>query len=101
MSYINFGHWKQDVYRAYSNVQPLQDFRQSLEQNFVVGAERPASHNWHHGQPTRSLVKLANMHVNLNVPLLSPKLAVEYFFLCSPRPDQSHRPGAPGPEMSR
>src|SRR5215469_8175174 len=31
VSYVNFGHHKREIYRPYSNIQPLDDFRQSLE----------------------------------------------------------------------
>ena len=30
-------------------------------------------------------MKAANMHINANVPFISRALAVEYFFICSPR----------------
>jgi len=45
----------------------------------------PVSHNWKHGHPSRKLVRAANMLVNVNIPFLSPVLAVEYYFICSPR----------------
>ena len=45
----------------------------------------PASHNWKHSQPDKALVKAANMHVSMNIPLVSRWLAVDYFFLCSVR----------------
>jgi hypothetical protein len=32
----------------------------------------------------RRLLRAINMHVNMNIPVISPKLAVEYFFICSP-----------------
>ena len=31
------------------------------------------------------------MHVNVNVPFISPVLAVDYFFICSPDGDRQGR----------
>ena len=86
VTYTNFAHRKPEIYHAYSNVQSLEQFRESLTRHFFVRRCYPTSHNWNHGQPNHWLVQSANMYVNLNVPLLSPRLAVEYFFICSPRP---------------
>jgi len=85
LSYTNFGHHDRHIFEAFSNVQPLGEFRRSLERHFTVGRCFPASHNWHGGQPARRLIKAVNMHWNANVPLVSPRLAVEYFFVCSAR----------------
>jgi SAM-dependent methyltransferase len=85
LSYTNFGHRKTYIYPAFSNVQPFDDFRRDLERYFVVEKCFPASHNWKHSQPDRKLVKAANMHVNLNIPVISPLLAVDYFVICSRR----------------
>ena len=85
LSYTNFDHHDKHIFEAFSNVQSFGDFRQSLARHFTIDRYFPASHNWHGGQPTRRLVKAANMHVNANIPLLSPRLAVEYFFICSLR----------------
>lgn len=86
VSYTNFGHRKKHIYEAFSNVQPLDSFRQGLERYFAIDRFFPASHNWKHSQPSRSLVKAVNMHVNANIPVLSPMLAVDYFFVCSSQP---------------
>ncbi len=84
-SYVNFGHRDPAIYWPYSNVQPIEDFRVSLSRDFVIRRQFPTSHNWKHGEPTKRLVMAANMHLNVNLPMVSPWLAVEYFFLCSPR----------------
>ena len=84
VSYTNFGHRKPQIYGAYSNVQSFDDFRESLESYFRVDRFFPASHNWHHGQPNRQFIKAIQRHLNVNIPLVSPMLAVEYFFVCSP-----------------
>jgi SAM-dependent methyltransferase len=83
VSYVNFGHRDRSVYWPYSNVQALNDFRQSLTQYFEIKRSFPVSHNWHHSDPGRKFIKAANMHTNINVPIISPVLAVEYFFICS------------------
>jgi SAM-dependent methyltransferase len=83
VSYVNFGHRDRNIYRPYSNVQPLNDFRRSLAQHFEIRRSFPASHNWNHSEPSRKLVKAGNMHINVNVPVISRVLAVEYFFICS------------------
>ena len=81
-TYVNFGHRDRQVYWPYSNVQPFADFRASLSARFDVRRFFPTSHNWRHGEPNRRGIRDVNMHLNLNVPFLSPWLAVEYFVIC-------------------
>jgi len=83
VSYWNFGHRKTNISAPVSNIQPLNDFRNSLACYFNIDQSFPASHNWKHGMPSRKLVKAANMRVSMNIPLISPILGVEYFFICS------------------
>jgi SAM-dependent methyltransferase len=85
LTFTNFDHHDKRIFEAFSNVRSSGDFRDELARHFTVDRYFPASHNWHGGQPTRPLVKAANMHVNANIPFISPKLAVEYFFICSRR----------------
>ena len=85
VSYVNFGHRNRELIEPYSNVQPLHDFRDSLAQYFTIERLFPASHNWHHGQPNRWFMKASQKHLALNIPFISPLLAVEYFFICSHR----------------
>ena len=85
VSYVNFGHRDREIYWPYSNIQSLDDFRGSLSQRFTIRRSFATSHNWHHHEPVKEPVRTLNMHLNLNVPVLSRKLAVEYFFICSPR----------------
>jgi SAM-dependent methyltransferase len=85
LSYTNFDHHDKHIFEAFSNVQSFGDFRQSLTRYFSIDKCFPASHNWSGGQPSRGFVKAANMHMNANIPFVSPRLAVEYFFICSPR----------------
>jgi cyclopropane fatty-acyl-phospholipid synthase-like methyltransferase len=85
VSYWNFGHRDKQVYEAFSNIQPLGEFRASLARHFTVDRSFPAGHNWHHREPGRKPVMAAQMRLNANIPFISPMLAVEYFFICSPR----------------
>jgi SAM-dependent methyltransferase len=84
-TYVNFGHRDREIYWPYNNVQPFADFRASLSDRFEVLRFFPTSHNWRHGEPNRRGIRDINMHLNVNVPLFSPRLAVEYFLICRPR----------------
>ena len=85
VTYTNFSHRRTRIYEAFSNVQPLEAFNADLERYFTIDRSFPASHNWEHTQPNRNLVKQANMRLNANIPLVSRRLAVDYFFICTPR----------------
>lgn len=84
VTYWNYAHRNKQVFHAHRNVRSLADFRADLEREFRVDRFFPASHNWQHSWPNRKLIKAINMHVNMYVPVVSPLLAVEYFFVCSP-----------------
>ena len=73
------------IFEAFSNVQPVAAFRASLARYFTIEKCFPTSYNWHGGQPAKALLQAANMNVKANIPVIGPKLAVEYFFICSPR----------------
>jgi SAM-dependent methyltransferase len=83
LTYTNFGHRDKRIFEAFSNVQSFEDFRRSLARHFTIDRYFPTSYNWHGGQPTRALLKAANMPVRANILLAGPRLAVEYFFICS------------------
>ena len=85
VSYVNFGHRSRQIYAPYNNVQSFDSFRDSLKRCFEIRRFFPTSHNWNHTEPNRKFVKAINMHINMNIPLISPILAVEYFFICSSR----------------
>jgi SAM-dependent methyltransferase len=91
VSYVNFGHRDKSIYWPYNNVQPFEDFRKDLGRYFNIDGFFPTSHNWNHTEPNRKLIKAVNMHININVPLISPMLAVEYFFICSSRDSERIR----------
>ena len=83
-SYVNFEHRRPLIYEVYNNVQSHHHFRRSLSGYFTIERVFPTSHNWGHTEPRRRMVKGANMNLDLNVPYLSRKLGVEYFFICRP-----------------
>jgi SAM-dependent methyltransferase len=85
VSYWNFNHRNRQVYFAHSNIRPFDDFRKDLARYFNIDRFFPTSHNWNHSSPSRRLNKAINMRVNMHIPFISEKLAVEYFFLCSSR----------------
>jgi SAM-dependent methyltransferase len=84
-SYVNFDHHDRFIYWPYSNVQSVDQFKRSLAHHFQIRRFFPTSHNWNHSEPSRKLARAANMYFNGNVPFISRALAVEYFFVCSPR----------------
>jgi SAM-dependent methyltransferase len=83
VSYWNFGHRNALIYHAFSNVQPLDDFRTNLAGYFKIDRFFPAAHSWRHAGPNRRITKALNVPININIPFVSPMLAVEYFFICS------------------
>ena len=91
VSYVNFDHRDPEIYRLYSNVQPLNAFSTSLDRHFAIKRCLPTSLNWNHSEPKRKWLRAVNMHLNANVPFVTRRLAVEYFFICSPR--RSHGRG--------
>ena len=85
VSYWNFSHRNEHIYWPFNNVQSMNDFRKSLACYFNIDKYFPASHNWQHDSPKRKLNKAVNMRLNMNIPFISSRLAVEYFFICSSR----------------
>lgn len=86
MSYVNFRHFRRKIYDMYNNVQSIQEMRNSLEKRFSVDQCFPECHHWRHKQPGKNALPAIQMKWERNVPVLSPLLAVEYFFVCSRRP---------------
>jgi len=85
LTYQNFAHRNRETYWAYNNVQLPDDFRKDLSRFFKIERSFPVSHNWNHGVPRRSLIKAPQAYINLNIPVISPILAVDYLYICSPR----------------
>jgi len=84
-TYENFDHRRPSIYWAYSNVQSPAAFHASLEREFVVERRWATSLNWTHSQPVRPLVKAINAPFFPPVPAMTPRLAVEFFYVCSRR----------------
>jgi SAM-dependent methyltransferase len=84
-SYVNFDHRQRDIYWPYSNIQAFKDFRRSLAEHFKIVRYMPTSYNWNHWEPGRPILRTMNMHINVNVPVIGPILAVEYFVICTGR----------------
>jgi SAM-dependent methyltransferase len=89
VTYTNFDHRRRVVSEPFTNVQSFDDFRESLTRHFTIERIIPEAHNWKHGQPNRRWLKALNMHLNRSIPVISRKLAVEYFFVCSLRREDS------------
>jgi SAM-dependent methyltransferase len=85
VTYVNFSHWNTQIYWPYSNVQQPSDFRRSLSRFFGITRSFPTAHNWNHSEPNRRFMTASQMRLNVNIPFLSPKLAVEYFYVCTPK----------------
>jgi SAM-dependent methyltransferase len=85
VTYTNFGHRARHVFEAFSNVQPMADFRADLARHFTIDRAFPTSYNWNGGQPGHKLLQAVNMGITTSIPVIGPKLAVEYFFICSRR----------------
>jgi SAM-dependent methyltransferase len=85
LTYQNFGHRKPSIYWPYSNVQKPADFRGDLRRFFRIERSFAGSHNWNHSQPNRAFMRASQAHLNVNIPLVSPLLGVDYFYICSAR----------------
>jgi len=92
LTYQNFDHRHKEIYWPYSNVQRPVDFRVGLRECFRIDRSFPASHNWNHSQPNKKIMKVSQARLNLNVPFLSPLLAVDYVYICSPLRPPDRRP---------
>ncbi len=82
VTYQNFAHRHKEIYWPYSNVCLPGDFRADLSRFFAVERSFPVSHNWNHSQPNRRLMQAAQAHLNVNVPVVSKILAVDYVYIC-------------------
>lgn len=83
MSYVNFGHYRRRVWPNYNNVRSIAAMAESLKRLFRLERCFPMSHHWRQKQPGKYAVPRLQMHVNFNIPLISPSLAVEYCFVCT------------------
>jgi SAM-dependent methyltransferase len=84
LTYQNFQHRQREIYWPYSNVRRPAEFRADLGRFFRIERSFPMSHNWNHSQPRRTLMRVSQAHLDINLPFLSPHLAVDYLYICSP-----------------
>jgi SAM-dependent methyltransferase len=82
VSYVNFDHRRPDHYWPYNSIQPAAQFKNSLREHFVIEKELPTSHNWSHREPGRRFLQTPNMYLNVKVPVLTRRLAVQYLWVC-------------------
>jgi SAM-dependent methyltransferase len=85
VTYQNFAHRNLEIYWAYNNMQQPADFRKDLSRFFKIERSFPVSHNWNSGVPRRRFIKAPQAYINLNIPVVSPALAVDYLYICSRR----------------
>jgi SAM-dependent methyltransferase len=84
LTYQNFAHRHKEIYWPYSNVQQPSDFRRDLGRFFKIERSFLGSHNWNHSEPNRKFMKVLQARLNINIPVLSPILGVDHFYICSP-----------------
>jgi SAM-dependent methyltransferase len=89
LTYQNFDHRQREIYWPYSNVQRPADFRRDLRRFFKIERRFAGAHNWNHSYPRRKPIRGPQEHLNVSVPVISRKLAVDYFYVCSPLRRQS------------
>ena len=82
-TYQNFSHIHKQIYPIYNNVMPLDDFIKDLSTVFKIERYFPGSHNWIGTDPRRPWLIKIQMPLYINIPLISPLLGVDYFFICS------------------
>jgi SAM-dependent methyltransferase len=87
VTYTNFEHVNDKLvnHSIYNNIQTIDAFKASLESFFHIDRWFPSSHNLHCSEPRRKYLKNIQMPLELAIPIISRKLAVNYFFICSLR----------------
>jgi cyclopropane fatty-acyl-phospholipid synthase-like methyltransferase len=87
VTYTNFNHLKDKLidHSIYNNVQSVTSFKKGLESHFRVERWFPSSHNWHCSEPRRKYLKRFQMPLEVSIPVFSRLLAINYFFICSPK----------------
>jgi SAM-dependent methyltransferase len=81
-SYNNFGHLNKHISPAYSNIQTISEFKTSLSCFFDIRRSFPTAHHWRHREPGRRLSKSMQMMINVHIPFISPRFAIQYLFVC-------------------
>lgn len=92
VSYVNFDHRNKSIYWPYNNIQSFAAFYSSLARFFHVDRYFPTSHRWYHDEPRGGIMRAMQKHINVNIPFLSRRFAVEYFFICSKKKVEGSTP---------
>ena len=83
-TFINIHHRHPlHAFHMYNNIIPIHEFLRDLMTVFHVDRYFPTSYNWYGSEPRKKYVVALNLHMDLNIPLIGPWLAVEYIFICS------------------
>jgi SAM-dependent methyltransferase len=86
VTYTNFAHRSANLFHAYSNVRHPKEFRRDLERYFTIDRFFPGAYNWNHTHPNRDFMVRAQTGLDVDIPILGQFLAVDHFYICSPRP---------------
>jgi len=83
VTYSNINHrdWHPD--QPWNNVQTIEDFKRDLRSYFLINRFFGSSHNRRYYSSTRRIIRNIQMNLNVYIPIISPKLALEYFLICS------------------
>jgi SAM-dependent methyltransferase len=84
-TYQNFAHRQKNIYWPYSNIQQPDVFRRDLSRYFTIEQAFPTAYNWGHSHPNRGFLRAPQERFNVNIPVIGRKLAIDYYYLCSPR----------------
>ena len=92
-TYTNFNHVRMPAeHPPYNNIRPIKTFKLDLEKYFHIERFFPCSHNRVNRELRREWLKKIQMPLCFNIPIFSPLFAVNYFFICSPKPALSGGP---------
>jgi len=85
-SYTNFDHiHARNGYAPYNNIMSIDEFRRDLNLFFDIERFFPIYHGWKGTVPYRKLNIWIQKYININIPIFSPRFAISYFFVCSPK----------------
>jgi hypothetical protein len=85
VSYTNFNHLHAVIYDLYNNIISINEFKQDLNQFFNIDRFFPIYHNWKGTVPYKKWSIGIQRYINVNIPFFSPRFAISYFFICSPK----------------
>lgn len=83
VTYSNFQHIHSLTnYPPFNNIRSINDFSRELRKYFRIERSFGASYNWQFSEPRRRFVRAVQMPLMVNLPILSSKFAINYFFIC-------------------